>query len=386
MVGASSADKPLGGVLVVALEQAVAAPFCTSRLADAGARVIKVERLDGDFCRHYDDVAKGNSAYFVWLNRGKESVCLDLKTEADLELLERIIAKADVFVQNLAPGAASRLGLGSADLRGKYPGLITVDISGYGEEGPYRDMKAYDLLLQSETGLASITGSPESPGRVGVSLGDIACGMYAHSAVLQALLRRYQTGAGDSIKVSLFDSLADWMTVPLLHQDYSGIAPERVGINHPSIAPYGAYACRGGDRIVVSIQHQREWNAFCRDVLQKAEMGFDERFVDNHQRCQHRDALDLQINLCFGVLSRDEVVERLDMAKIAYGRINTVAQFSQHPQLRRMPIETPTGVVEIVSPPVLNDNSMLDRSAPEVRVPALGEHTEFVRKEFQQAL
>ncbi|HEY9147974.1 MAG TPA: CaiB/BaiF CoA-transferase family protein, partial [Gammaproteobacteria bacterium] len=259
--------QPLDGLLVIALEQAVAAPYCSSRLADAGARVIKIERSEGDFAREYDHVAGGESAYFTWLNRGKESICLDIKSPGDADLLQRMLGDADVFIQNLAPGAAARAGFDSAALRASHPRLITVDISGYGESGPYREMKAYDLLVQCETGLASITGAPERPGRVGVSVCDIACGMYAHAGVLEALLERQRTGRGKGLAVSLFDAMADWMTVPLLHQDYTGEAPQRVGLNHPSIAPYGAYACEGGDQVVISIQNNREWRNFCEQVL-----------------------------------------------------------------------------------------------------------------------
>ena len=254
---------PLEGILVVALEHAVAAPFCSSRLADAGARVIKIERPEGDFARAYDHVVHGESAYFVWLNRGKELIVLDIKDPGDAALLQRMTARADVFIQNLAAGAAERAGFGSAALRRRYPRLITCEISGYGDEGPYRDMKAYDLLIQCEAGLASITGVPERPGRVGVSVADIACGMYAHAGILQALFQRERTGEGSAIAVSLFDSLADWMTVPLLHYDYGGKAPERVGLRHPSIAPYGAFVTADGKQVVISIQNEREWRNLC---------------------------------------------------------------------------------------------------------------------------
>ena len=287
---------PLEGLLVVAMEQAVAAPFCSSRLADAGARVIKVERPEGDFARSYDHVVDGESAYFVWLNRGKESICLNIKDSRDCELLAKILKTADVFIQNLAPGAARRAGFDSAQLRLSNPALITVDISGYGEAGPYRDMKAYDLLVQCETGLASITGAPEQPGRVGVSLCDIACGMYAHAAVLQALLERQQTGRGQGLSVSLFDALADWMTVPLLHQDYTGEAPKRVGLNHPTIAPYGAYACGSGDQVVISIQNDREWQSFCEGVLKRPELFDSAPYASNPERCKNRKLLDADIN------------------------------------------------------------------------------------------
>jgi itaconate CoA-transferase len=256
-------ELPLDGLLVIALEQAVAAPYCSSRLADAGARVIKVERAEGDFARSYDQVAGGESAYFVWLNRGKESITLNIKDPRDAQLLQHMLGDADVFIQNLAPGAAARSGFDSAALRRSNPKLITVDISGYGESGPYRDMKAYDLLVQCETGLASITGAPEQPGRVGVSVCDIACGMYAHAGILEALIERHKTGLGKGLAVSLFDALAEWMTVPLLHQESSGKAPERVGLHHPSIAPYGAYVCGDGQQVVISIQNNREWRNFC---------------------------------------------------------------------------------------------------------------------------
>ena len=277
-------SAPLAGLLVVALEQAVAAPYVSSRLADAGARVLKIERPEGDFARGYDRVAKGESAYFVWLNRGKESICLDIKNPDDAAVLMRMLAQADVFIQNLAPGAAARAGFGSEALRERHPRLITVDISGYGDDGPYRDRKAYDLLLQCETGLVSITGAPAEPGRVGVSICDIACGMYAHTAVLESLLQRERSGRGEGISVSLFDALADWMSVPLLHQQYGGAAPPRVGLNHPSIAPYGAYQCAADEMIVIAIQNEREWQRFCKQVLEQEWLGSDVRFADNTAR------------------------------------------------------------------------------------------------------
>ncbi|MDP6787060.1 MAG: CoA transferase, partial [Rhodospirillales bacterium] len=254
--------ETLKGLLVIAVEQAVAAPYCSSRLADAGARVIKVERPEGDFARGYDRVVHGESAYFVWLNRGKESIALDLKDAADRALLARMVGRADVFIQNLAPGAAGRLGFASDALRARHPALVTCDISGYGEEGPYAEMKAYDLLVQAESGLASVTGRPEGPGRVGVSVSDVGAGMYAQAAILEALIERGRTGSGKGIQVSLFDAMADWMTVPLLHQVYGGKAPARVGLAHPSIAPYGVYAAADGE-VVIAIQNQREWRNFC---------------------------------------------------------------------------------------------------------------------------
>ncbi len=368
----------LSGTLVVSIEQAVAAPYCTSRLADSGAEVIKIEREDGDFARGYDNVVHGESAYFVWLNRGKKSVVLNLKEDADNACVHRMLEHADVFVQNLAPGAAERLGFSSADLRKRFPRLVTCDISGYGETGAYADMKAYDLIVQCETGLASITGSPEGPGRVGVSVGDIACGMYAHAAILEALLKREQTGTGSSLKVSLFSALADWMTVPLLHQDYGGSAPERVGLNHPSIAPYGVYPTGDGREFIVSIQNEREWRRLCTDVLEQAQLADDERFSDNTRRCEHRAELDAAIRAKFDQLPSAEISRRMLDAQIAFGAVNSVADLSTHPQLRRMTVASPTGDIELVAPPVTID----DENARTGRVPALGAHTEEIRRRF----
>lgn len=370
--------EPLHGVLVVSLEQAVAAPFCTCRLADAGARVIKIERPEGDFARGYDHVVKGESAYFVWLNRGKQSVVLDIKKPEDAALLERMLARADVFVQNLAPGAAERSGFGSDDLRRRHPRLITCDISGYGEDGPYRNMKAYDLLVQSETGLASITGAPERPGRVGVSVADIACGMYAHAGILQALYERERTGYGKGVAVSLFDALADWMTVPLLYHDFGGQAPQRMGLNHPSIAPYGVYAVAGGREIVLAIQNEREWTAFCEGVLMRPDIAVDPRFNSNTARVANRDALDKEIASTCGGLSHAEAVARLADARIAFGSLNGVAELSVHPQLRRIDVETPSGPVSSAAP-ALRWRGETFQPRP---VPALGEHSDTIQTEF----
>ena len=276
--------KPLDGILVVAVEQAVAAPYCTSRLADAGARVIKIERPGGDFARGYDHVVHGESAYFVWLNRGKESILLDLKDAGDAALLARMIAHADVFVQNLIPGAAARAGFGSDDLRARYPRLITCDLSGYAADGPSKDMKSYDMLVQAETGLAAITGTPDAPGRVGVSVCDIAAGMYATQAILLALIERGRTGQGQQIAVSLFDGMADWMTVPLLHHDYGGKAPGRVGLKHPSIAPYSSFRTKDGGEIVISIQNEREWASFAAEILERGELARDDARIAPQSR------------------------------------------------------------------------------------------------------
>ena len=370
----------LDGLLVIALEQAVAAPYCSSRLADAGARVIKVERTEGDFARSYDQVAEGESAYFVWLNRGKESICLNIKDPLDVGLLQRMLREADVFIQNLAPGAAARSGFDSAQLREANPRLITLDITGYGEQGPYRDMKAYDLLVQCETGLASITGAPEQPGRVGVSVCDIACGMYAHAAILEALLDREKTGSGKGLSVSLFDALAEWMTVPLLHQEYTGQAPARVGLHHPSIAPYGAYTCRDGEQVVISIQNNREWKNFCEHILQRPDFAEAVDYCDNVQRCANRAALDREINRVFGQVDRQELVRQLEQARVAFGAVNSVADLSHHPQLRRTNVETPSGSVPLVAPPALvagHETSLRP-------VPAVGEHSDALRGEFAE--
>jgi len=369
---------PLDGILVVALEQAVAAPYCSSRLADAGARVIKVERPDGDFARGYDRVAKGQSAYFVWLNRGKESIALDIKDEGDAALLCRLIGQADVYIQNLSPGAAARAGFGSDEMRAANPKLITCDISGYGEDGPYRDMRAYDLLVQAESGLASVTGTPDGPGRVGVSVCDIACGMAAHAAILEALIHRERTGEARALKSSLFDGMADWMTVPYLHEVYGGKAPEREGLHHPSIAPYGAYAAEDGRQVVFAIQNQREWRRLCADVLGDADMADDPRFHDNVARVENRPALDAAIDAVFSTLSREEIVARLDAAQIAYGNVSSVADFAAHPQLRKITVETPEGPLDMVAPP-----ARIVGNEPSPRpVPALDEHGAKIRKDF----
>lgn len=369
---------PLDGVLVVSLEQAVAAPFCSSRLADAGARVIKVERAEGDFARAYDSAVEGLSAYFVWLNRGKESVVVDIKDDDDNAMLHRMLAKADVFIQNLAPGAAARAGLDSGDLRSKHPRLITCDISGYGEDGPYRDMKAYDFLIQCETGLAAITGGPDEPSRVGVSLCDIAAGMYAVQGITQALLQREKTGRGTGLQVSLFDALSDWMTVPLLLQEHTGKPPARVGLNHPGIAPYGAYNTRDNRPVVISIQNQREWQNLCAEVLGDAALANKPAFAANVDRVANRPQLDAVVNAVFGQHTREEISKKLKAARIAYGALNTVEDFSHHPQLRRMTVGSAAGDIDIVASPI----RLSDDAAPVKAIPAIGQHSDALRKEF----
>ena len=365
-------------LLVVSLEQAVAAPFCSNRLAQAGARVIKIERAEGDFARGYDDVVNGESAYFVWLNQGKESLVADIKAEADAELLHRILARADVFIQNLAPGAAERAGFGSDALQQRYPQLICCDISGYGDSGDYSRMKAYDLLVQCESGMASITGTPEAPGRIGVSACDINCGQQAYAAILEALIDREASGRGIIVKVSLFDGMAEWLAVPLLHYDYGGRIQPRVGINHATISPYGAYRCADGGDVVIAIQNEREWARFCEQVLDDTSLIDDPRTATISARVEHRERVDNAIKSVFGVHSQDEVIRRLDAAGIAYGRLNDLAGLSQHPQLRRTRVTTASGDADIVDVAAIRS----DRQREQVRVPALGEHSDALRAEF----
>lgn len=368
----------LDGLLVVTLEQAVAAPVCTSRLADAGARVIKIERAEGDFARGYDHVAHGESAYFVWANRGKESIVLDIKDTEDARLMNALIAKADVFVQNLAPGAAVRAGFGSDDLRARHSNLITCDISGYGEEGDYAAMKAYDLLVQAESGLVSISGAPGDYGRIGVSICDIATGIAAHGGILTALLERERKGIVRGLRISLFDVTADWMAVPLLHHDYGGKAPERTGLKHPSIAPYGGYLTKDGKMVVISIQNEREWVRLCSEVLKRPDMTADPRLASNNERVKHRDHVDGVIADFFKGIDRAEAIMRLRAADIAYGAVNSVADLSVHPALRRSEVATSTGPVAIPASPFRFSGEDGELGA----VPALGQHTDAVRAEF----
>lgn len=376
MTGA--AEGALSGLTVVSVEQAVAAPYCSSRLADAGARVIKVERPEGDFARRYDSLAKGHSAYFVWLNRGKESCALDIKDPEDSRLLQAMIGRADIVIQNLAPGAFERAGFGSERIRAAHPDKICVDISGYGQRGPYRDMKAYDLLVQAETGLCSVTGTPDSPGRVGVSVCDVACGMYAYQAVLEALIARGRTGYGRTIEVSLFDGMADWMTVPFLQHVYGGVTPGRVGLNHPTIAPYGAYPCGDGVPILFSIQNEREWQRFCAEVLGQAGLAKDPRFSDNTSRVENRAALNAEIGRVFTTAPSADLAARLAAAKIAYGRLNDMAALAEHPQLRRRPVTVGDDTLDLIAPPAWWDGQAETFQA----VPEVGENTAALRAEF----
>jgi crotonobetainyl-CoA:carnitine CoA-transferase CaiB-like acyl-CoA transferase len=368
----------LDGILVVSLEQAVAAPFCSSRLADAGARVIKVERDTGDFARNYDHAVNGESGFFVWLNRGKQSLVLDIKSAEDAALLERIAAKADVFIQNLAPGAAERAGFGSAALRQRHPRLITCDISGYGDQGAYADMKAYDMLVQAESGLCSITGSPDQPGRVGVSACDIGSGLYAYSAILTALFARERNGEGQGIQVSMFAAMADWMAVALLRYDYEGVVLPRTGLSHPMIQPYGAYATRDGAPILIAVQNEREYVRLCEEVLEAPELVHDPRFHDNPSRCDNAEALREIIEEAFTGMERRALIARLRDARIAYGEVNDVVGLASHPALTRVEAETPSGPVRMVAPPA----RIAGRPYEPGPVPALGEHSESIRAEF----
>lgn len=370
--------RDLDGILVISLEQAVAAPLATSRLADAGARVIKVERPEGDFARGYDRLVHGESAYFVWLNRGKQSICLDLRQPADLTLLQRMMARADVFVQNLAPGAAARLGVGPEPARKANPGLIYVSISGYGEDGPYRDQKAYDMLIQGESGLLSVNGTPEGSARVGISVCDIAAGESAFSAILQSLIARQITGLGRAIEVSLFHTMADWMNVPYLQTRYGGTAPARVGLRHPSIAPYGAFACSDGRQVLLSVQNDREWAAFAAKVLGRPDLATDARYAHNVDRVARVAEIEALIAPILARIPREAAVSLLSLAGIACGRLSTMADMERHPQVRHITVDSPTGPVEMMDRGVRFESEPADFGA----VPALGQHGDALRQEF----
>jgi itaconate CoA-transferase len=347
--------RPLTGVTVVSIEVAVAAPLATCRLADAGARVIKVERPEGDFARGYDVAANGVSSYFAWINRGKESIALDLKAPDDRALLGRMVATADVFVQNLAVGATNRLGLSAQTLRATNPRLIVCDISGYGESGPYAEMKAYDLLVQAESGLLSVSGPPGPLGRVGVSVVDIGTGMNAALAISQAIVRQQATGEGAHLQVSLFDSIAEWMTVPLLHADYLGAAPSRVGLAHPSIAPYGGFVTADNHTILVSVQSDAEWRTLCEYVLGRPDLGTSSLFATNNDRVANRAATDDAVAACFATRTLATLREQLRSTRIAFGVVNDVDGLSSHPQLRRVNVAHEFGNVELPAPAVRTD-------------------------------
>jgi itaconate CoA-transferase len=373
---------PLEGITVVSLEQAVAAPFTTRQLADLGARVIKIERPGaGDFARSYDATANGMSSSFVWLNRSKESLTLDLKRPEAKLVMNRLLANADIFVQNLAPGATSRLGLGAAELRKEYPRLIICDLSGYGSSGPYRDKKAYDLLIQAETGLISITGTEQTPSKAGISIADIACGMYGYSGILTALLVRSRTGEGTALETSLFDSLGEWMSFATYYS-LGGSVPRRSGARHATIAPYGPSGTSDHKVVYLGLQNEREWKRFCAEVLHKPELATDFRYDSNTKRVQNREQLDVDIQEVFRKLTAAEIIARLEAAQIANGRLNTVQEFVDHPQLkarnRWAAVGSPVGPLPALLPPVKIENV-----APVMKdVPAVGQHTGAILEEL----
>ena len=378
-----SRKPPLNGITVVTIEQAVAAPFATRQLADLGARVIKIERPDGgDFARAYDTITNGLSSHFVWLNRSKHSLTLNLKRPEALGVLHQLLDRADVFVQNLAPGAAERLGVGSTALRARYPRLIVCNVSGFGTSGPYASKKAYDLLVQGEVGVVSITGPDATPSRVGISLADISAGMYAYTAVLTALLARRDTDRGTVLDISLFDSLAEWMGFPMYHTAYSGRSLPRSGPHHASIAPYGPFGSNDGSHVILAVQNEREWVRFCSEVLHRAELTHDERYRTNELRVRHRPALHAAIDDVLGGLPAEEIIHRLETAGIAYARMNTVPEFLEHPQLiarnRWTEIGSEVGPLRALRPPV-----EIEGVEPVMGdVPALGQHTTSILEEL----
>lgn len=375
--------RPLDGVLVIAMEHAIAGPFATRQLADMGARVIKIERaITGDFARHYDASINGMSAFFAWSNRGKESVVLDIKDEDGRVLLERLLEKADVFLQNLVPGAAERLGLSFESLHEKNPKLICCDISGYGRGGPWSDKKAYDLLIQAAAGMASVTGTDDAPARAGISIADISAGMYAYSGILQALLQRHRTGKGINVEVSMFEALSEWMSFPLYSAHYSGKLPARSGMSHAAIAPYGQFQTGDGQKIVFGLQNDREWARFCTVVMADQSLQHDPKFETNIVRAANRLELENLINQTLSKITLAEVVERLDEAGIANAPLNNMHDLWDHPQFaardRWRDVDTPVGSIKSLVPP-----ATLSGVEPLMgRVPSLGEHTEAVFREF----
>ncbi|MGY4257331.1 itaconate CoA-transferase [Bradyrhizobium sp. USDA 4516] len=361
---------PLEGLTVIAVEQAVAAPFCSSRLADAGAHVIKIERPEGDFARGYDAAAKGQSSYFVWLNRGKDSAVVDLATKEGRAQLEELIAGADVLLQNLKPGSMDKLGFSRERLRKDYPKLIMCTITGYGDTGPYADRKAYDLLIQAESGLASITGGPEGASRVGMSIVDVATGATAHAAILEALIGRSRTGDGADIRISMFDVMADWLTVPLLNAE-DGKSPKRIGLAHPSIAPYGVFRSKDGKEILISIQSEREWKTLCAKVLDQPGLPDDPRFANMVERVRNRVLTDGIVSDSFGKLTREELLAKLAEADIAFAEVNSMDDLAKHPHLRRIEVDTPNGKVSYPAPAAI----VVGEDRHYGKVPAIGERT-----------
>jgi itaconate CoA-transferase len=378
-----SGMRPLDGITVIALKQAVAAPFATRQLADFGARVIKIERPDvGDFARGYDESVKGMSSHFVWLNRSKESLTLDLKHARATPILERLLERADVVIQNLAPGAARRLGLDAASLLPKYPRLIVCDVSGYGDNGPYASKKAYDLLVQAEAGVLSVTGTADTPSKVGISVGDIAAGMYAYSGILTALYQREKSGKGTRIEVTLLEALTEWMGYPLYYTHFGGTAPARTGPDHATIVPYGRYQTGDGKSIMLGLQNEREWAVFCEKVLLQPELAQDPRYGSNSRRAAKRSEINALIGKVFATLTTEQLIERLDRSGIANARINSPDEVWEHPQLtarnRWREMDSPAGPLASLLPPV----TMPDFEARLDRVPGLGEHTERILGEF----
>ena len=371
-------NRELDGYLVVSIEQAVSAPYCGLLLADAGARVLKIEREEGDFARAYDRGADGNSSIFAWLNRGKESVCLDLNRKTDADLLHSMLRKADVFLHNLAPGALARRGFDGETLRKGNPALICCEINGYGNSGTAAHKKAYDFLVQAESGLCSVTGTPEEETRVGISICDIATGLTAFSAILRALLQRGRSGKGIDLSISMFDVMADWMNMPLLAQRYFGGAPKRLGLTHALIAPYGAFATRDGARVLIAIQNNREWRVFCEAVLQQPGLADDSRFRDNPDRVAHRDELHLEVNAIFSQKDRVELLDLLDLNSIACGQLSSVEDLSEHEFLRNFEARFGATSISMADLPVRTD------AARPVIVPLLNQHTDSVRAEFIQ--
>jgi itaconate CoA-transferase len=380
-LAAPSPALPLDGITVVSLEQAVAAPYATRQLADLGARVIKVERPGGgDFARHYDSAVKGLASYFVWLNRGKESVALDLKSAAGLAALTALIGRADVFVQNLAPGAAERMGLSAAALRARDPELIVCDVSGYAPDGPMGDRRAYDLLIQCETGLLSVTGSADAPAKAGISVADIAGGMFAFSSILAALYARARTGEGAALSVSLFESLTEWMSQPMYYAMYTGTPPPRTGTSHATIAPYGTFRTAGGGSVQLAVQNDREWRRLCGQVLGRPWLADDPRFATNTARVAARAELHAEIESALAAYPAEKALDLLDAAQIANGRMNTVVDLLGHPQLvhRWAEVDSPAGPLRALPSPISIGGAVPALGA----IPAVGEHTEAVLAEF----
>src|SRR5438445_11722825 len=362
---------PLEGIKVIAVEQAVAPPFCSSRLADAGAEVIKIERPEGDFARGYDAAAKGQSSYFVWLNRGKQSAVVDLATKEGRAELEKLIARADVVVKNLKPGSMDKLGFSRERLLKDYPKLISCTITGYGDEGPYAHRKAYDLLIQAESGLASITGNPDGASRVGMSIVDVATGATAHAAILEALIARGRTGKGADIRISMFDVMADWMAVPLLNSE-AGNPPKRMALAHPSIAPYGVFSSRDGKGILISIQSEREWKKLCAEVLDQPDLPDDPRLSNMLERVRNRELTDKVVADSFAAMTRLDLLKRLADADIAFAEVNTMADLAVHPHLRRIEVDTPKGKINYAAPAAIFVGEPRRYGA----VPAIREHSE----------